>query len=174
MPHLLERLKMKNLNHALITLIAVLTTGAASAQSMKKESDYYAAVGYSAIKFSDSETSTTPKLARLTVGANINENLDVEGAIAFTASKHVGLYAKPKIEVAKDTEIFGCIGIAHTTLKANGTNESTSDSFTKLAYGFGVQTQFTKEVYGQVDYMHLGKKDGVTAKGITLSIGTRF
>ncbi len=40
--------------------------------------------------------------------------------------------------------------------------------------GIEVQTQFTKDVYGQIDYMNLGKKEGVSAKGITLSIGTRF
>lgn len=180
---------MKNSKHVFIALLAVLATGTASAQSMNKDSGYYGEVGYSAIKFSDTDASTTPKLVRLIVGTNINENLDVEGAIAFTASKddvkgstdgikysaqHVGFYAKPKIEIAKDTELFGRIGISRTTLKANGTNESTSDSFTKLAYGFGIQTQFTKDVYGQVDYMHLGKKDGVTAKGFTLSVGTRF
>lgn len=180
---------MKNSKHALIALLAVLASGTASAQSMNKDSGYYGEVGYSAIKFSNAETSTTPKLVRLTVGTNIHENLDVEGAIAFTASKdeskgstdgikysaqHVGFYAKPKVEIAKDTELFGRIGISRTTFKASGTNDSSSDSFTKLAYGFGVQTQFTKDVYGQVDYMHLGKKDGVTTKGFTLSVGTRF
>lgn len=170
-------------------MLAVLATGAASAQTMNKDSGYYGEVGYSALKFSDGDLSTTPKLVRLVVGTNINANLDAEAAIAFTASKgdikgdtfnteysakHVGLYAKPKIEIAQDTELFGRVGISHTTLKASNTSESKSDSFTKLAYGVGVQTQFTKDIYGQIDYMNLGKKDGVTAKGFTLSVGTRF
>lgn len=180
---------MKNSKHALIVLLAVLATGTASAQSMNKESGYYGEVGYSTIKFDDEIQSTKPKLARLIVGTKINENLDAEASIAFTASKgdikdstgngqlsanHIGLYSKLKVEIAKETEIFGRIGVSHTSWKSNNSVSENSDSFTKLAYGFGVQTQFTKEIYGQVDYMHLGKKDGVTAKGITLSVGTRF
>jgi opacity protein-like surface antigen len=189
LPHLIERLEMKNTKHALATLLAVLAAGTVSAQSLSKNSGYYGEVGYSAIKFDDGDTSTTPKLARLIIGTNINANLDAEAAIALTASKgdvndsnengklsakQFGLYAKPKIEIAKDTELFGRIGISHTSWKSNNSVSENSDSFTKLAYGIGVQTQFTKDVYGQIDYMNLGKKEGVSAKGITLSIGTRF
>ncbi|MEY3638623.1 MAG: hypothetical protein RIR68_1756 [Pseudomonadota bacterium] len=180
---------MKNSKYVLVSLFAVLAAGTVSAQSMSKSSGYYGEVGYSAIKFDDGDTSTTPKLARLIIGTNINANLDAEAAIALTASKgdvndsnengklsakQFGLYAKPKIEIAKDTELFGRIGISHTSWKSNNSVSENSDSFTKLAYGIGVQTQFTKDVYGQIDYMNLGKKEGVSAKGITLSIGTRF
>jgi opacity protein-like surface antigen len=180
---------MKKPKHALIAFLALLAAGTVSAQSMDKNSGYYAEIGYSAIKFDDGFTNTTPKLARLIVGTNINANLDAEVAIALTASKgdlkytneigklsakQFGLYAKPKIEIAKDTELFGRIGISHTSWKSNNSVRENSDSFTKLAYGIGVQTQFTKDVYGQIDYMNLGEKEGVSAKGITLSVGTRF
>jgi hypothetical protein len=37
-----------------------------------------------------------------------------------------------------------------------------------------LQAQFTKDVYGQVDYMNYDKQDGVTGKGFTFSVGTRF
>ena len=189
MPHLLERLEMKNSKHALFTLLALLAAGTVSAQSMNKDSGYYGEVGYSAIKFDDGGTSTTPKLARLTIGTNINTNLDAEVAMSLTASKgdindrnengklsakQFGLYVKPKIEIAKETELFGRIGISHTSWKSNNSVSENSDSFTKLSYGIGMQTQFTKDVYGQIDYMNLGKKEGVSAKGITLSVGTRF
>jgi opacity protein-like surface antigen len=189
MSHQLERLKMKNSKNALVALAAVLAANAAFAQSMFKNSDFYSEVGYSAIKFDDGYTTATPKLVRFVVGTSINANFDVEGAVALTGSKgdlkdstengklsakHIGFYAKPKMEIVKDTEVFGRIGISHTSWKANNSVGERSDSFTKLAYGIGIQTQFTKDVYGQVDYMDSGKKDGVSAKGLTVSIGTRF
>ncbi len=87
MPHLLERLEMKNSKHALVTLLAVLAAGAVSAQSIKKDSGYYGEAGYSAIKLDDGDTSATPKLARFIFGANIYTNLDVEGMVALTTNK---------------------------------------------------------------------------------------
>lgn len=180
---------MKKSRHALIALLALLAADTASAQSMSKDSGYYGEVGYSAIKFDNGDKSTTPKLVRLVAGTSINANLDVEGVVALTGSKgdvedsfenaklsakHIGFYAKPKMEIAKDTVVFGRIGISHTSWKINNSVSEDSDSFTKLAYGIGIQTQFTKDVYGQVDYMDLGKKDGVSAKGLTVSVGTRF
>lgn len=189
LPHLIERLEMKNSQYALVTLFAVLAAGTVSAQSMSKSSGYYGEVGYAATKFSSEGVSTTPKLVRLVVGTNINANLDIEGTAALTASKgeykddrdihklsatNYGIYAKPKFDVAQDTEIFGRIGLSHTSYKDKYAASEGSDSFTKLAYGIGIQTQFTKDVYGQVDYMNLGKKEGVSVKGFTLSVGTRF
>ena len=179
---------MKNSKYALIALLSALAAGSVSAQSMSNQG-YYGEVGYSALKFDDGASTPTPQLARFVVGKNINENLAFEGMAAFTVSKdtwqegvnkgelsgkHLGIYAKPKMEIAKDTEIFARVGVSHTSWKSNSSAGDSSDSFTKLAYGLGVQTQFTRDIYGQVDYMDLGKKDGVSAKGFTVSVGTRF
>ena len=124
-------------------------------------------------------------MARLTVGKELAKNLAVEGTFAFTASKDsdavggvtytgkesfYGAYLKPKMEVAKDVEAFARIGALHTKYE----DEAGSLSKTKVSYGVGVQAQFTKDVYGQVDYMSYYKQDGMTAKGFTLSVGTRF
>ncbi len=180
---------MNSSKHALVTLFAILAAGTVSAQSMSNNSGYYGEIGYSAIKLDDGAAIVTPKLARLIVGTTINTNLDVEGMIAVTmtkadwkideitgkaSAKHFGLYAKPKFEIAPDTEVFGRIGISRTSWKSETATDSGSDAFTKLAYGIGIQTQFNKDVYGQIDYMNLGKKEGVSVKGFTFSIGTHF
>ncbi len=175
---------MKNSKNALVALLAVLATGAVSAQSMSKDSGYYGEIGYLALKFKDEDGATvTPKLARFVVGKELDKNLSVEGMYANTVTKDsvdggesykgqtFGVYLKPKTEVAVGTEVFARVGVAKRTITAN---DGTDVSATKLAYGIGIQTQFTKDVYGQVDYMDLGKKDGVSAKGLTVSIGTRF
>jgi Outer membrane protein beta-barrel domain len=177
---------MKNSKHALIALLAVLAASTVSAQSMSNQG-YYGEVGYTALNMKNDNNgfSIRPKLARLTVGKELDKNLAVEGTYAFTASKDssvvggvtytgkesfYGAYLKPKMEVAKDVEAFARIGALHTKYE----DESGSLSKTKVSYGVGVQAQFTKDVYGQVDYMSYYKQDGITAKGFTVSVGTRF
>jgi hypothetical protein len=186
MSHELERLKMKNSKNALVALLAVLVTGAVSAQPMSNQG-YYGEVGYTALNIKNDSNGfdITPKLARLIVGKEINKGLAVEGTYAFTASNDsaavngtkytgkaslFGAYLKPKFEIAQDVEVFARVGALHTKYE----DEGSSFSKTKLSYGIGVQTQFTKDVYGQVDYMNYGKQDSVTAKGFTVSVGTRF
>lgn len=177
---------MKNSKYALIALLSALAAGSASAQSMSNQG-YYGEVGYTSsnIKNDNNGFAITPKLMRLTVGKELDKNLAVEGTYAFTTSKDsavvggvkytgkesfYGAYLKPKMEVAKDVEAFARIGALHTKFE----DESGSLSKTKLAYGIGMQAQFTKDVYGQVDYMNYYKQDGLSAKGFTVSVGTRF
>jgi hypothetical protein len=177
---------MKNSKNALVALLAVLATGAVSAQSMSNQG-YYGEVGYTALNIKNDSNGfdITPKLARLIVGKEINKGLAVEGTYAFTASKDsavvngtkytgkasmFGAYLKPKFEISQDVEVFARVGALHTKYE----DEGSSFSKTKLSYGIGMQTQFTKDVYGQVDYMSYGKQDSVTTKGFTVSVGTRF
>ncbi len=177
---------MKNSKHALVALLAILAVGSASAQSMSNQG-YYGEVGYTALNLKNDSNGfdATPKLARFTIGKEIDKNLSIEGSYAFTASKDssvvggtkynakasaFGISLKPKMEIAKDVEVFARIGAIHNKYE----DEGSSFSKTKLAYGIGMQAQFTKDVYGQVDYMNYYKQDGVTAKGFTVSVGTRF
>ncbi|MEY2791847.1 MAG: hypothetical protein RL295_2012 [Pseudomonadota bacterium] len=179
-------MKMKNSKNALVALLAVLATGAVSAQSMSNQG-YYGEVGYTPLNIKNDSNGfdITPKLARLIVGKEINKDLTLEGTYAFTASKDsavvsgtkytgkaslFGAYLKPKFEIVQDVEVFARVGALHTKYEDEGSNFSK----TKLSYGIGMQTQFTKDIYGQVDYMHYGKQDSVTARGFTVSVGTRF
>ena len=178
---------MKNSKHALVALLAVLAAGTASAQSMSKDSGYYGEIGYTAlnIKNDNNGFDATPKLARFIIGKEIDKNLSVEGSYAFTVSKDssvvgganyttkataFGVSLKPKMEITKDVEAFARIGATHSKYE----DEASSVSKTNLTYGVGMQAQFTKDVYGQVDYMNYYKQDGITAKGFTVSVGTRF
>jgi Outer membrane protein beta-barrel domain len=177
---------MKNSKHALIALLAVVAAGAASAQSMSNQG-YYGEIGYTALNLKNDNNGfdATPKLARVTFGKEIDKNLSIEGSYAFTASKDssvvggtnytakataFGVALKPKIEVAKDVEAFARVGATHSKYE----DEASSVSKTKLSYGIGLQAQLTKDFYGQVDYMNYYKQDGLSAKGFTVSVGTRF
>ena len=204
--HIHESMKMKKSTQAIITVLAALAAGSVSAQSMnksamEKDSGWYGEVGYLGLNTSSSALngSQTPKLIRFVAGKDINENLSIEGMAAMTMSKATttpstietakysastyGLYAKPKIEVATGTQLFARIGVAHTSLKLedtySGVTGSATSGATKVSYGFGVQTEFTKTIYGQFDYMAYGKsKDSIfgdmSSKGFTASVGYRF
>ncbi len=176
---------MKNSKHALVALLAVLAAGAASAQSMSEDSGYYGEIGYTPISISGGGLTFKPKLARFTVGKDINENLSVEGMYGATVSKDnyqgvdvsasaYGIFLKPKIEVSKDTEVFARVGWVKSDIKGTWTGGSASSSGSDVSYGLGVQTKFTKDVYGQVDYMNYYDKNGTTSKGFTVSVGTGF
>ena len=177
---------MKTSKYALIALLSALAAGSASAQSMSNQG-YYGEVGYLALNLKNDNNGfdATPKLARVTFGKEIDKNLSIEGNYAFTVSKDsslvggtnytakassFGVSLKPKMEIAKDVEAFARIGATHSKYE----DEGSSVSKTKLAYGIGMQAQITKDVYGQVDYMNYYKQDGLSAKGFTVSVGTRF
>ena len=185
MPHQLERLKMKNSKHALLALLTLLAVGAASAQSMNKDSGYYGEIGYTPISIGGDGVTFKPKLARFTVGKDIHENLSVEGMYGTTVSKDsiqgvdvsasaYGIFLKPKMELAKDTEVFARVGWVHSEIKGTWAGGSGSSSGSDAGYGLGIQTKFTKDVYGQLDYMNYYDKNGTTSKGFTVSIGARF
>ncbi len=176
---------MKNSKYALVAVLTVLTAGIASAQSKTNDSGYYGEIGYTPLSIGDSDVTYKPKLARFIFGKDINENLSIEGMYSTTISKDsqqgvdvsangYGIFLKPKMEVAKDTEIFGRVGWAKSELKGSWNGGSDSTSGSDVSYGLGVQTKFTQDVYGQIDYMNYYKKDGTTSKGFTVSVGTRF
>ena len=179
---------MKNSKQALIALLALVAASASSAQSATN--GYYGEVGYLSMKFTDdSSVEPTPKLARFVVGKNIHENLDVEAMAGVTVSKAdwasssqkgelsattYGISLKPKLNIANGTEVFARVGFSHTSWKDDYTGGSSSDSATKAVYGAGIQTELSKNIYGQLDYMNYGGKDGWKSKGFTVSVGTRF
>jgi hypothetical protein len=168
---------MKTISRVLASLVLVAAASVAGAQTAAAPK-FYGEVRYLPlnIKFSDG-SKVTPKLARVVVGTEINDNLAAEGSLGLTLSKAegvsatmAGVFLKPKYAIDKDAEVFARVGVARTSLGGEG-----SGSMTKAAYGIGAQMAISKDVYGQVDYMHYGKDvAGSTASGFTISVGTRF
>lgn len=178
---------MKTCKWMSVGLGLMVVVGTVSAQTMGKE--LYGELGYLGMKITENATSVKPKLVRAVIGKEIEPHLAVEAMVGLTFSKDhfgsgtserqytsntFGIYVKPMFEVVKDTQVFGRLGAAHTTLKISNSSASASDSINKLALGLGVQTQFNKDIYGQIDYMRYGKMNNIKFDGITLSLGTRF
>lgn len=82
-----------------------------------------------------------------------------------------GIFLKPKMALTDSTEIFARVGAMRSKITAATGGAHTGND---VAYGLGIQTNFTKTVYGQLDYMQSYDRDSVAAKGYTLSLGTRF
>lgn len=176
---------MKTSKSACFALVAALSASAVCAQTTNKDSGHYAELGYLPLNMSDGTYTVKPQMARFMVGTEINENLSVEGMVGATVSKDkqagvdysstaYGLFLKPKMEVATATQIFARVGYVHTSLDARTANARATAYDSSVAYGLGVQTQFTKDVYGQLDYMDYYRKDNQTVKGFTVSVGMRF
>lgn len=174
---------MKKLQLIAITTLAVLCATGAQAQSRTSaDNGYYAEIGYSPVDVSGAGGTATPDALRFLIGNELNKNLALEAFYMTTTSKDsrvgynasisgFGMYLKPKMALSESTEVFARLGFmrADITASANGSHTGTD-----MAYGLGVQTNFTKSVYGQLDYMNSYDRSGISAKGYTLSLGTRY
>lgn len=171
-------------NHliAIATLAILSITGAHAQSRTSADNGYYGEIGYSPVDVSGAGGSSTPKAVRFLIGSDINKNLGIEALYSTTVSKDsrvgydgsfsgLGIFLKPKMALGENTELFARAGFMRAEITASTGGSHTG---TDMAYGLGIQTNFTKSVYGQLDYMHSYDRDSVAAKGYTLSIGTRF
>lgn len=162
---------------------------ACSVGAQTMSNDLYGELGYLGMKVSEGGTSVKPKMVRAVIGKQLDPNLAVEALVGLTLAKDevgsgaskaefssttYGVFVKPSFEIATDTALFARVGVAHTSLKQSNATRSSTGSTTKLAYGLGLQAQFNKNIYGQIDYTRYAKDNGTTVGGVTLSVGTRF
>ena len=174
---------MKKLNLVAIAALAILCTTGAQAQSRSSaDNGYYGEIGYSPVELSGAGGNAKPHAVRFIIGNQLNKNFDLEGVYTTTTSKDsrlgydasinsFGILLKPKMALTENTELFARAGVMRTDITAS---TSGSHKGTDVAYGLGIQTNLTKSVYGQLDYMHMYDRDSVAAKGYTLSLGARF
>jgi opacity protein-like surface antigen len=174
---------MKKLHLIAIATLAFLCATGANAQSRTAaDNGYYGEIGYSPVDVSGGGGNSKPHAVRLLVGNELNKNLGLELMYMTTLSKDsrlgydgsasaLAILLKPKMALTDSTEVFARAGILRADITASTSGSHTGTDF---AYGLGIQTNFTKSVYGQLDYMHFYDRDSVGAKGYTLSLGTRF
>ena len=174
---------MKKFNLIAIATLAVLCVTGAQAQSRSSaDIGYYGEIGYSPVDVSGAGGTATPTTVRFLIGNELNKNFGLEAMYITTTSKDTrtgydasfngfGVFLKPKMALTESTEVFTRAGIMRAEITAATGGSKTG---TDIAYGLGIQTNFTKSVYGQLDYMHSYDSDSVSAKGYTLSLGARF
>jgi len=175
---------MKSCLKFIFPLMLSLTALQTSAQTVvPTDQNYYIEFGLTPLHVrSEAGDVSHPQAARLAFGKNVHPNWALEGFYLTTYTKdsrpgfdatatHYGLALKPKVAMTDSTELFARLGWSHANMTVATDGSRTGTDFT---YGWGIQTAFTKSVYGQLDYMTYYDKEGTSAKGFTLAIGTRF
>jgi opacity protein-like surface antigen len=174
------------------TLIS--TQSFAADTSTAGENNGYAQIGITRARTEDSGLVFIHPVATATVGYNFNKNFAGEvmagtsvsddtsyyGVARITSSidSVFGAYLKAKTEITPDLSIFARVGVLRANISATGSNgfvsASSSASDTSLSFGAGLEYNFTKTIYGQVDYMSLYNKSGTSSQGPSVSLGFNF
>ncbi len=150
----------------------------------------YIDVGYLAATYKEPSLTVRPAALRVVAGMDVHPNLAVQGLAGFNVkagdgtsggspvevklTSVLGLYAKPKMDVSPDLELFGRLGFANVNRGSKVGTTSSSDSGSSLSYGLGASYRVTKDVNIGVDYMSYYNRNDITITGFTASVGYRF
>ena len=127
----------------------------------------------------------------ITLGKNMSQNYALESVFAtgmsdastagntlnIKLSSSYGLYVKPKMMIPDSIELFARVGYFNAKLNLtipSDTTQNQSYSGTALSYGLGASMKIVNNIYGNLDWMQMYKKDGIDIKGMGLSIGYKF
>ena len=177
-----------------VAITALSSQAFAADTNAASDNNMYAQVGIVRARTEDSGLAFINPVVIATVGYNFNKNFAAEvvagtgisddsvyyGATRVTATINsvFGAYLKAKTEVATDLEVFARVGVLHANVSASASNGfysgSASAGDNSVSFGAGVQYNFTKTIYGQVDYMSLYNKGGTSSQGPSASIGFNF
>lgn len=153
-----------------------LLAAGAQAQSM------YGEVGYTGLDYKEPGLKVSPAMVRGIVGYEFSPNLAMEGMVGLNGGSDsasgttlklnntVGVFGKVQAPLADGVNVYGRLGVARTSLKANGV----SDSDTGLAYGVGMTYDLSKTTYLNADYTKYYDRDDQKLEGVTVGLGFRF
>ena len=178
-----------------VAALLSLATSVAMAQAQtKKEDGFYAELGFAQAYYTEPAANFNNAMGVLKGGYNINKYIAAEvmvagnlndavfysGSTRFGASvtSAYGAYGKFSLPVNEDFSLFARVGVTNARIDVSATNGTRSASAwasgSDLSYGGGAQFNFTKNIYGQVDYMSYYDKSGVTVSAPSISIGYKF
>ena len=179
-------------SHIVALSVALACTGA-FAQSKAKNDSAYIELGYNSGQYNVDEVKGLSNANHLliTLGKNMSENYALEGVFAtgmseastagntvnIKLSSSYGLYVKPKMMISDSIELFARVGYFNAkpnlTIPSD-TTQNQSYSGTALSYGLGASMKIVNNIYGNLDWMQMYKKDGIDIKGMGLSVGYKF
>lgn len=158
------------------TLGLALLAAGAQAQSV------YGEVGYTGLDYKEPGLKVSPAMVRGVVGYEFTPSLAMEGMVGLHGGSDtssgttlkldnmVGVFGKVQAPVTDALKVYGRLGVARTSLKANGV----SDSDTGLAYGAGVTYDLSKATYLNADYTKYYDRGDQKLEGLTVGVGYRF
>ena len=177
----------------LVAAILAVATTSSFAQA-NKESGFYAELGLAQAYYKEPTANFNNSMGVLKAGYNINKYVAAEvmaagnlntatfysGATRIEAkvSSAYGGYGKFSLPVNEDFSLFVRLGVTSATVSATATNgsryASAWSSGSDFSYGAGAQFNFTKDIYGQVDYMSYYNKNNITVTAPSISVGYKF
>lgn len=177
-----------------VAILTVVATGAMAQSQANKETGFYAELGLAQAYYKEGNANFDNTMAEIKAGYNINKYIAAEvmaagnlnsanfniGSTSINAkvSSAYGGYAKFSLPVNDDFSLFVRAGVTSATVNATATNggryASTWSTGSDFSYGAGAQFNFTKDVYGQVDYMSYYNKNNITVQAPSISVGYKF
>jgi outer membrane autotransporter protein len=179
----------------ILALAAAMACTGAFAQQKSASESMYIELGFASAQYNFDAVSNLSNANHLniTLGKNLSENFSVEGIFAtgmndststapgYTVnaklSSSYGLYVKPKTSITNSIEAFARVGFfsaSPSITVPTDTTQNQSIKGTSASYGLGASMKIAKNVYGNLDWMQIYKKDGVDIKGFGLSVGYKF
>ncbi len=162
--------------------IAALALAAAGAQAQ-----LYGEIGYSWLDVDGGGSSVDLGALTGTVGYGVHPNLAVEGMLAFgiqddkigsakvELEHSYGLFAKPRVMLSPNFELFGRLGYVESKLKASAAGyRSLTDTDGDWAYGVGGNYYFDRNSYLSANYLRFYDKDNVKGDGFSIGVGMKF
>jgi hypothetical protein len=172
------------------SLFTVVSPGVMAQESASKETGYYAELGVTQVYFKQNDTQFNHMMADVKVGYNFSKNIAVEVMLGNNLnsadtnyngtnvnakiSSAYGGYGKFSLPVSDVFSLFVRLGVTDARLNSSSNLGSDWSSGFDFSYGGGAQFNFTKEVYGQIDYMSYYNKNNVSVAGPSISIGYKF
>jgi opacity protein-like surface antigen len=172
------------------TLFSIAATGAFAQSQANKDSGFYAELGLAQAYYKESFGNINNTNGFLKAGYSNKKNVSAEvmgatniNSASFTygtalinakVSNAYGGYGKFSLPVNDDFSLFVRLGVTSARVDIASGYGSAWSSGSDFSYGAGAQFNFTKSVYGQVDYMSYYNKNNISIQAPSLSIGYRF
>lgn len=187
-------IKMFKKKLVVAALLSLATTVSMAQAQTKKDDGFYAELGYAQAYYTEPGANFNHAMGVLKGGYNINKYIAAEvmvagnlnDAVFYSGSTRIvasvsnayGAYGKFSLPVNEDFSLFARVGVTNARVDATATNGSRSasawSSGSDFSYGGGAQFNFTKNIYGQVDYMSYYDKNGITVSAPSISVGYKF
>ena len=171
-------------------LLAVAGTSATAQAQANKESGFYAEFGLAQAYYKEPAANFNNMLGVVKAGYSINKHVAAEvmaaGALSsanfYVGSTYIdakvssayGVYGKFSLPIEDKFSLFVRLGVTSATVTASSSYGAAWASGSDYSYGAGAQFNFTKDIYGQVDYMSYYNKNTVAVQAPSISIGYKF
>jgi len=182
----------KNLSNLVFILLFSLTAVNVNAQNQtNKETGFYAELGLAQAYYTEPNVNFNHSMGVGKLGYNINKNTAFEVMAAgninsvnfYYGSTYIanvkidsayGAYGKFSLPLNEDVSLFVRTRVTNASITASTRYGKYFTSGSSLSYGAGAQFNFTKAIYGQVDYMSYYNRNDISVTVPSVSVGYKF